>query len=115
MLHNINHKQPCKLVIPLLNTAHTDVKLFKNTVLGSFSRVNNVDSIHNISWERLQTTKDEQPDTTSQDSQTQKLLPAFPEQSSFQIHANDDSKLVIKPQDADIPQIVKNQLNQDFS
>ena len=112
MLHNINHKQPCKLVVPLLNMAHTDVKLLKNTVLGSSSRVNNVDSVHEVSWENVQTTKDKEPGTTSQDSQTQKLLPAFPEQSSFQIHANNDSKLVIKLKDADIPQIVKNQLNQ---
>ena len=27
--HNLNHKQPGKLVIPLLNVAHTNVKLPK--------------------------------------------------------------------------------------
>ena len=32
VLHNITHKQPCELVISLLNMAHRDVKLLKNTV-----------------------------------------------------------------------------------
>ena len=67
------------------------------------SRVNNIDSVHNISWEKMQTSKNEVPGTTSQESQAQRLLPAFPEQSSFQTHAHDNSKLVIKLQDADIP------------
>ena len=49
------------------------------------------------------------------ESQTQKLLPTFPEQSSFQIHANDDSKLAIMLQDTDIPQKVRNQLNHMFN
>ena len=39
-----------------------------------------------------------------------KLPPTFPEQSSFQIHANDDSKPAIALQDADIPQKVRNKL-----
>ena len=34
VLHNINHKQPHELIIPILNMANTDVKLLKNTVLG---------------------------------------------------------------------------------
>ena len=59
----------------------------------------------------MQTTKNEDTSTTSEEMQTQKLLPTFPEQSSFQIHANDDSKLAIKLQDADIPQEVRNQLH----
>ena len=29
MLHNMNHKQPHDLIIPLLNMTHTDVKLLK--------------------------------------------------------------------------------------
>ena len=60
----------------------------------------------------MQTTKNEIPGITSQELQAQKLLPAFLEQSNFQIHAHDDSKLTIKLPDADIPQIVKSQLNE---
>ena len=74
--------------------------------------MNNVDSIHNVSWEKIQTTKNKEPGTTSQNSLYQKLLPAFLEQSNFQIHANDDSKPGVKLQDADIPQKVKHQLNE---
>ena len=65
VLHSINHKEPCELIIPLLNMAPTDVTLLKNTVLGSLSCVNNIDSMHNVSWEKMQTTKNEVPGTTS--------------------------------------------------
>ena len=78
MLHNISHKQPCELVMPLLNTAHTDVKLLKNTVLGLFNRVNDVDHVQELSWEKATTNKD--AGTTPQESQAQRLLPAFAEQ-----------------------------------
>ena len=44
-------------------------------------------------------------------TQTQKLLPAFPKHSSFQIHANDNSKPAIMLQDADIPQNIRDKLN----
>ena len=108
ILHNLNHKQSCELIILLLNTGQTDIKLLRNTVLGLLSRINNVDSIHKVSWEKMQTTKNEDTSTTTQEPQTQKLLPAFPEKVSFQIHANDDSKLTITLQDADIPQKVRN-------
>ena len=49
---------------------------------------------------------------TSQKTQAQKLLPAFLEQSNFQVHAHDDSKLSIKLQDADILHIIQSQLNE---
>ena len=92
--------------------ANSDVKLLKNTVLGLLSRVNNIDSIHNVSWEKMHTTSDEIQGITFQEMQAQKLLPAFPEQSNFQIHAHDDSKLSIKLQDADIQHIIQSQLNE---
>ena len=60
----------------------------------------------------MQTTSYEIQGQTSQEMQAQKLLPAFLKQSKFQIHAHDDSKLSIKLQDADIPQILKSQLNE---
>ena len=60
----------------------------------------------------MQTTSNEIQGRTSQEMQAQKLLPAFPEQSNFQIHAHSDSKPLIKLQEADISQIVKSQLNE---
>ena len=92
--------------------ANTDVKLLKNTVLGLLTRVNNMDSIHNVTCEKMQTTSNKIQDKTSQETQAQKLLPAFPEQSNFQIHAQDDRKPSIKLQDADILPVVKSQLNE---
>ena len=70
-----------------------------------------MDSIHEVSWEKMQTTKNEGTSTTSQGPQTQKLLPTFSEKSSFQVHANDGSKLAITLQDAEIQQKVRNQPN----
>ena len=48
--HNLNHKQPGELVVPLLNVAHTDVKLHKNTMLGSINQINDVDFAQEVSW-----------------------------------------------------------------
>ena len=111
VIHNLNHKQPGELVIPLLNVGHTDVKLLKNTILGSLNPIDNVDSVHEVSWEKKQNTKNQDTSTTALEPQTQKLLLAFPKHSNFQIHANDNSKLAITLQDADIPQDITDQLN----
>ena len=43
--------------------------------------------------------------------QAQKLLPAFLEQSNFQLHAHNESKPSIQLQDEDILPIVNSQLN----
>ena len=83
VIHNLNHKQPGELVIPLLHVGHTDVKLLKNTILGSFNQINNVYSIHEVSWEKIQDTKNEDTSTVTWEPQTQKLLPTFPEHSNF--------------------------------
>ena len=111
VVHNLNHKQPCKLVITLLNVGHTDVKLLKNTILGSLNLIDDAESVHEVSWEKVQNANNVETSTTVQELQTQKLLPAFPEHSNFQIHANNNSKLVITLQDADIPQHARDQLN----
>ena len=103
VLHSINYKQPQELIIPLLNIANTDIKLLKNTVLGPLTRVNNKDSIHNVSWKKMQPTSNKTQGITLQEWQVQTLLPVFPKQSSFQIHAHDDKKPSLKLQDADIP------------
>ena len=103
VLHSINHKQPQELIIPILNIAKTEIKLLKNTVLGLLTRVNNIDSIHNVSWMNMQPTSNKTQGITLQELQVQTLLPVFSEQSSFQIHAHDDNKPSIKLQDEDIP------------
>ena len=55
--------------------------------------------------------KNEAISIAAQDPQTQKLLPAFPKHSNFQIHASDNSKPAIMLQDVDIPQNVRDKLN----
>ena len=108
---NLNHKQPGKLIIPLLNVGHTTAKLPKNTILGSINQIDNVDSVHEVSWEKIQDAKNEATSNTAQDHQTQKLLPAFPKCCNFQIHANNNSKPAITLQDAHIPQDIRGKLH----
>ena len=60
----------------------------------------------------MQPTSDKTQGITLQQLQVQSLLPVFPEQSSFQIHAHDDNKPSIKLQDVDIPQLVQNKFNE---
>ena len=83
VLHSINHNQPQEIIIPTLNIADTGIKLLKNTVLGSLTKVNNIDSIHNVSWKKMKPTSNETQGITLQELQVQTLLPVFWEQSSF--------------------------------
>ena len=78
VIHKLNHKQPGELVIILLNIGHTDVELPKNTILGSINQTDNLESVHEVSWENIQDAKNEAISTTAQTTQTQKLLPASP-------------------------------------
>ena len=107
VLHNINNKQPQDLIIPILNIANTHIKLLKNTILGSLTRVSNIDSIQNISCEKTQSTSDRAHDETLQQLQVKSLLPVFPEQSSFQTHAHDDNKPPIMLQDTNVPPLIQ--------
>ena len=75
--HNLNHKQPDELVIPLLNIGHTEVKLPKNTVLGSINQINDVDSIQEVSWEKIWDAKNKAISNTAQDPQNPKATPCF--------------------------------------
>ena len=70
VLHNLNCKQPGELIIPLLNTAQTDIKVLKNTVLGSLHQIDNVDSIHEVSWGKLQNAMNKDTSTTTGEPQT---------------------------------------------
>ena len=44
--HNIEHKQPQEMLIPLLNVMNSVVKLPKNTILGSITKVDNMENAH---------------------------------------------------------------------
>ena len=48
VLHNIQHKQLQEMLIPLLNTMSLVVKLPRNTILGSITKVDNAESVQNI-------------------------------------------------------------------
>ena len=78
-----------------------------------------MDSINEVSCKKIQDPKNQNTSTTAQETQAQKLLLTFPKYSNFQIHANDNSKLAIILQDADIPQDIRDQfdemLNTEFT
>ena len=48
VLHNIQHKQPQEMLVPLLNTMNSVVKPRKNTDLGSITKVDNAEYVQNI-------------------------------------------------------------------
>ena len=58
MLDNIKNKQPQEMIIPLLNTDSTDIKLLKNIILGSITRADNVKCVENISSDTMQSISD---------------------------------------------------------
>ena len=70
-----------------------------------------MDTIQEVSWKKIQDAENEAVSNTTQDPQVHKLLPASPENSNFQIHANDNGKPAIMLQDADIPQSARDKLN----
>ena len=109
--HKLNHKHPRKLLIPLLNISHNEVKIPKNTILGSISSITDVDTIQEVLWQKIQDTEKKAVRNTAQDPQIHKLLPVFPENSNFQMHANDSSKPVVMLQGAEIPQAARDNLN----
>ena len=111
VLHNIKNKQPQELIIPLLNIANTDIKLFKNTILGSITRVDNVECIENVSSNTMQSISDKAHDETQLEQQVKPMLPVFPDQSSFQTHAYDNSKSPIQLQDTNVPPVIQHKLN----
>ena len=48
VLHNIQHKQPQEMLILLLNVMNLVIKLLKNTILGSITKVDNAKSVQNV-------------------------------------------------------------------
>ena len=97
--YNLKNKHPSELLIPLLNISNKEVKIPKNTILSSFNQINNVDTIQEVSWKKIQDAKNEAVSNTAQDPQIHKLLPTFPEHSNFQIHANGKSKPAVMLQE----------------
>ena len=83
VLCNIEHKQPQEMLIPLLNVMDSVVKLPKNTILGSISKVDKVENVQNVYSLIHQHVK---ANIKAQPSMA--LLPAFPECSSFTAHAH---------------------------
>ena len=43
--HKLNHQHPTELLIPLLNISNKEVKIPKNTILGSINPITDVDII----------------------------------------------------------------------
>ena len=111
MPHNLNHKHPHELLIPLHNISNKEIKIPNNTILGSINQINDVDTIQEVSWKKIQDAENEAVSNITQNPQIHKLLPTFPKQSNFQIHANDNSKPAAMLQDADILQAARNKLN----
>ena len=111
VLHNIKNKQPQELIIPLLNTANTDINLLKNTVLGSIARVDNVECVENVSSDTMQSISDKVHDKTQLEKKVKPLFPVFPDQSSFQTHAHDNSKSLVQLQNANVPPVIQHKLN----
>ena len=99
------------MTIPLLNTANADIKLLKNTILGSITRVDNVECVENVSSDTMQSICDKAHGKTQLGQQVKPLLPVFPDHSSFQTHAHDSSKSLIQLQDANVPPVIQHKLN----
>ena len=59
--------------------------------IDSINSITDVDTIHEVSWQKIQDTEEKAVKNTAQDPQVHKLLPIFLENSNFQIHANDSS------------------------
>ena len=91
VLHNIQHKQPQEMLVPLLNTVSSAVKLPKNTVLGSITKVDNVEYVQNIC--SPQSNNDKAHDISQPAPEAKPLPPVFLDSSSFQTHAHDNKQV----------------------
>ena len=106
VLHNIEHKQPQEMLISLLKVKNSVVKLPKNTILGSITKVDNAENVQNV---YSLTHHHVKANVKAQSSTT--LLPAFPKGSSFTTHANDSNKSPLQLQEANIPSDIQCKLH----
>ena len=111
VLHNIKNKQPQEMIVPLLNTVNSDVKLLKNTVLGSITKVENAEYVENMPSTTMWSTSDKAHDEGQPQQEAKPLLPVFPDHSSFQMHAHNNNTLPIQLQDANVPLEIQHKLN----
>ena len=109
VLHNTQNKQPQEMLVPLLNTVNSVVKLPKNTLLGSITKVDNAEYIENIS--SLQSANDNVHDEAHPQQVAKPLLLVFPDCLSFQTHAHDSNKSPLQLQDANVPLEIQHKLN----
>ena len=79
--------------------------------MGSINSITDVDTIQEVSWQKMQVTEEKAVKNTVQDTQIHKLLSIFPENSNVKIHASDSSKSAVMLQDAAIPQAAREKLN----
>ena len=83
VLHNIEHKQPQEMLIPLPNVMNSVVKLPQNTILGSITKVDNVEhvqSTYSLNHHNVKADAKAHP--------SKPLLPVFPDHSSFTTHTH---------------------------
>ena len=96
VLHN-KHKQPQEMLISLLNVMNSVVALSKNTILGSITKVDNVENVQSTYSLKHHNVKDD-----AKAHPSKPLLPAFPDCSSFTTHAHNSDKSPIQLQDANV-------------
>ena len=109
VLHKIEHKQPQEMLNPLINIMNSVMKLPKNTILGSVTKVHNVENVqHMYSLEHPHVKANVK---THPDSLSDPLLPVFPNHSSFTTHAHNSNKSPIQLQDANVPLDIQQKLN----
>ena len=98
VLHKIEQKQPQEMLILLLSVMNSVVKLPKNTILGSITKVNNAKNVQHM---YLLENPHVKANIKTQPSNP--LLLVFPDHSSFTTHTHDSNKSPIQLQDANMP------------
>ena len=97
------------MLVQLLNTVNSVVKLLKNTVLGSINKVDNAEYVQNMS--SLQSAIDNAHDEAQPQQEAKPLLPVFPDSLRFTTHAHDSNKSPIQLQDVNVPLEIQQKLN----
>ena len=75
--HKLNHKHHRELLLPLLNISQKEVKIPKKPILGSINPITDVETIQEVSWQKIRNTEGEAVKDTGQDPHIHKLLPVF--------------------------------------
>ena len=109
VLHNIHNKQPQEMLVPLLNTVNSVVKLQKNTVLDSLTKADDAEYVENMS--SPQSANDKAHDEAQPQQETKPLLPVCLDSLSFQMHAHNSNQSPIQLQDANVPLEIQHKLN----